>query len=275
MIDKKKHIPIVKDIFPSTNGIFSSMNFNLPIDGSQMDLMFYTDYGYKAICPFVLYVKGDDETLNSEKISLISTMLLNKYRNKWERYNDIISAEYNPIHNYLDEYSENGSATNDETKETNFTGNYNESITTDNTFGRTDNLSQTISGTSSNTQTGTSDQSRYGFNSSESVGTDDLSDHLTNSSTNSDTVTNTGTQTNTEERDEDRSISDTREETVSTDNDKTHQKEGYHRGNIGNITTQKMINEEIELWKWNFVEEMLHDARDFLTLPLYSNYFYF
>ena len=43
-----------------------------------------------------------------------------------------------------------------------------------------------------------------------------------------------------------------------------------HLGNIGNITTQQLINEEIKLWRWNFIQELLNDVKDFLTIPVYD-----
>lgn len=56
------------------------------------------------------------------------------------------------------------------------------------------------------------------------------------------------------------------ETTQSSDN---RERSGRHFGNIGNLTSQKMLKEEIELWKWNYVQSILEDARDFLTLPVY------
>lgn len=273
MIERRTRIPIIKDVFPMTNSIFTAMNYQLPIDPGQLDLLFYNDYGLKTICPLVTNIKGDDETLSSEKIALIATMLLNKYRHKWEKYKEVIEADYDPLHNYLDEYSESGSKSEDEQKNTTFSEDYVETIDTDNTNTRTDNLSEVDGGTNSNTRTGGTDQKHYGFNSATAVGVNEFDDSITDSGTNSNTRTNTGTQTLRDVRDEERRIDDDRTEGVTIDNDQSHSKEGYHRGNIGNISTQKLVKEELDLWRWNFVEEILHDARDFLTLPLYSLYF--
>ncbi len=45
----------------------------------------------------------------------------------------------------------------------------------------------------------------------------------------------------------------------------------YHRkGNIGNISTQSLIHQEIELWNWNFIQEVLKDVKSFLTLQIYQ-----
>lgn len=272
MIERRHDIPRVKDVFPIMTGIFSHMNYELPMDAAQMDLLFYTDYGLKTICPLVLtFVDMEDEPpLTDEKLTLLATMLLNKYRRKWERDKEVAQLEYDPAHNFLDEYGETGSSTEDESSSKNGSETYNETIDTDNTSTRTDNLSHVDAGNYSNSDTGSNAQNRFGLNSSTAVGVTSGSDSVTSSGTNGNTRTDSGTQTIRDVRDEDRHITDTKNEGNTIDNDKTYQKEGYHRGNIGNITTQKLLLEEIELWRWNFVDEILRDARDFLTLPLYS-----
>ena len=42
-----------------------------------------------------------------------------------------------------------------------------------------------------------------------------------------------------------------------------------HKGNNGNITPQQLIRQEIDLWRWNFIEEVLNDIKSFITLPVY------
>lgn len=43
-----------------------------------------------------------------------------------------------------------------------------------------------------------------------------------------------------------------------------------HKGNIGNLTPQQLIQQEIDLWRWNFIEEVLDDVKNFITIPIYS-----
>lgn len=262
-------IPRVKEVFPSTDALFSHSPYSFPMDPGQMDLLFYTDFGLKSIAPLVSTLLGDDETLSESKLTLLGTMLVNKYRNKWDRDKAVAESEYDPMHNYLDEYHEDGSATEDESNSKTDTATWNETIDTDNTSTRTDNLSEGDSGTYSSSDSGNNAQNRYGLNSATAVPVTSGTDAITSSGTNSNTRTNTGTQTVRDIRDEERHITDSRTGSNTIDNDKTHEKTGYHRGNIGNISTQKLLLEEIELWKWNFVDEVLRDARDFLTLPIY------
>ena len=83
------------------------------------------------------------------------------------------------------------------------------------------------------------------------------------------TVVNTGNVTNVES--DSHSGNDTRTTAASTSDSGSidRAREGRHFGNIGNLTSQKMIKEEIELWKWSYVQTILEDARDFLSLPIY------
>jgi hypothetical protein len=113
------------------------------------------------------------------------------------------------------------------------------------------------------TDTGKYKDTKDGFDTVKHTGT------ITDTDDGSETVTNTGTQTNAGSDattgTNRRKIDDSRESTESTDRNRS----GRHFGNIGNLTSQKMLKEEIELWKWNYVQSILEDARDFLTIPVY------
>ena len=103
------------------------------------------------------------------------------------------------------------------------------------------------------------------------------------------TTTDVGTETTTDETDATKTIANTGTRTlgiqeshggldsvagsVTTSEDKTtgRERSGRHFGNIGNITSQKMIGEEIDLWKWNYMREVLNDVKEFCTLPVYLN----
>ena len=46
-------------------------------------------------------------------------------------------------------------------------------------------------------------------------------------------------------------------------------KQSIHKGNIGNLTPQQLITQEIELWRWNYIDEVLSDIKSMITLPIY------
>ena len=91
----------------------------------------------------------------------------------------------------------------------------------------------------------------------ESTSTGTVQTDNTGTQATSGTVGTTGTNT--------RDIDTTR----ATDTTDHRERSGRHFGNIGNLTSQKMILEEIELWKWSYINEVLDDAKDFLTIPIY------
>ena len=139
------------------------------------------------------------------------------------------------------------------------------------------------SGSDGKTNTGTVTNSEGGSDRKENTGTQ------SSSGTNTGTVTiaNTGTQaelgnddlsrsvTEGVDKDETRTItnggSDRRAGTTSEEKTGTSNRErsGRHFGNIGNLTSQKQILEEINLWRWNYMQEILNDVKEFCTLPVY------
>lgn len=126
-------------------------------------------------------------------------------------------------------------------------------------------VTHALSGTDTKTSTGKYSDNKTGYDESSKSG--EINDDGTETGTV--TTANTGTQssagsdattgTNVREFDE----------TNNTDEATHNERSGRHFGNIGNLTSQKMIKEEIELWKWNYIQSILEDARDFLTLPVY------
>lgn len=374
----------------------------LDVDSALVDRMLWSRIALRSPSPIVVNTHDEEEgvRLTYEERVELARMMYGYYRVKWEKQKAVVAIEYDPIHNYLDEWSDQSAQENSgtgskttsgsETDMTTYntqdqrtdnlsqvtdkdttnsntrtddltqvtdeegtnsntrtlgtteltTNNLSDSSTkTDNlletkTYGktttRTDNLTETDSGSSgskehmiqafnstqykasdkdiftgenSNTKTNTGTQGTVegGSDSKANTGTestqgtktgtvnvaesgtigDSGSDTrdvtVTNTGTRSDsgsgtedvTVTNTGTQTNakTGTVTEGKQIQGTVSTTESGSVDK--ERSGIHSGNIGNLTSQKMITEEIALWKWNFIEEVLSDATDFLTLQVY------
>ena len=121
----------------------------------------------------------------------------------------------------------------------------------------------TLSGKDTTTKTGKYSDDKSGYDQVEHSGTVTDTDDGTETTTNTGTVTDDGYTRTT--GDDTRTVDDDRTRTDTIDRDRS----GRHFGNIGNITSQSMIKEEIELWKWNYVQTILEDARDFLTIPIY------
>ena len=95
-------------------------------------------------------------------------------------------------------------------------------------------------------------------------GTDNVVHTGTVSRLNSGTLTeqNTGTQTN--------SGSGTSSESSTNGTEGERTREYTKTGNIGNLSTQKLLKEEIDLWQYNFILEMMRDVIGTISLPIYD-----
>lgn len=308
----ERQFPRLKDCLPITNGVFGHMQytFRLEITKAQLDYLLLVDGGMRNPAPVIdlIYdvpVPGHHGQLTEAELTKLAALMLAYYKPRWDKLAEVYDIDYDPIHNYLDEWEDENAGTENES--TNITKSETETlgttVTKNNTRTdqlteletrnlangntRTNNLTQANTGTVTDAGTHADTNSVYGFNSSSAVNsdansgtegntrTDNLSQTntgtVTDSGTDTGTVTtaNTGTQANAgteattgtntrggSEADQ-RALADHRE------------REGRHFGNIGNLTSQKMINEEIELWKWNYVQTIINDAIEFLTLSVY------
>lgn len=373
----RKKFPRLKDCLPLTNGVFHYMNYTFrnEIDKSQLDYLLMADAAQRNPSPVIdlIYDEAEDHTgerkLTSEELTKLAALILSVYKPRWDKLGDIYDVEYDPIHNYLDEWQDEADGTHEDERVLDSGRVDTHNLTVQSSGMRTDNLTQENTGTSevelsgtdteehtgtvanaktgtvadahtgtigdSGTETGTdttlhtgtvtdsgnnsSTNSLWGFNSSSAVNsdasngtngntrTDNLSDAETKNLANSNTrtfndtettthnttdtrtdnfsvdtdygkvetrtdnltQTNTGTQSSTGSEATTGTLSRDTDETETTDGSDHRERSGRHFGNIGNLTSQKMLNEEIELWKWNYVRSILDDAIKFLTLDVY------
>ena len=267
---ERVQVPQIKTVIPMTDSIFSNMDYDFGmIEASQLDILFYSNYGNRNISPVLSNLVTDFSAITDDEIGEISNLLLSIYRNKWDRYKDIYNIEYDRIHNYFDEYTENSNTILSENGEVNseIIDSLIESDSENKT--RTDDLSKNIT-VSSNESNESNDTSQiYGFNSTDgansdkNIGTSETTVESTNDESSS------GTQTFVNEVEKTRQNTRTVENSNITDSTKNIERTFTHKGNIGNLTTQELIRQDIKLWEWNFIESVLSDAKDLLTLPIY------
>ena len=289
-------IPQIKTVIPMTNSIFTRMNYDfVDIDPSQLDILFFTDYGNRNVSPLVQNVVKDVNNITEDELTRLSLLVLSFYQKKWDRYKDIYTIEYDKIHNYYDELIESQSDSNNEqitgTNKSVLTGT-DKDVTTStltnnltkssevsteisdkdkiiSTNTRTDNLTKESNSTSSKTDTGNETGTVFGFNSNVAVNAQGNNSTLGSTSDDTTSVTDTGTQKN----DLDTTI--TKNSTTDVTNSslittsKTKERSYIHKGNIGNLTTQEILRQEIKLWEWNYINSILSDTKDMLTLPMY------
>jgi hypothetical protein len=328
-------VPCLRNLLPLTNGFFTKMNYTFSgITAATLDLLLVSNIGARRPSPVVDVVHGEEwerpfTYLTSEELSQLAAALLSIKKPKWDKISAVLELEYDPIHNYLDEWEDESDGTNSEDTTVDFdrtdthnltvaesstrTDNLTEATTHGKTVTRTDNLTETVSHGKSSTRTdnlveletrnlanaSSGSNDIYGFNSSAAshadatstsgtdtgtvnvantgtqtnaesgtTGTTDTGTQ-TNAESGSTSVANTGTQSTSGSKGTTGTVSRADDETKSVDGTDHRERSGKHSGNIGNITSQAMIREEIELWKWSYINEILDDAADFLSLPIY------
>ena len=269
MLQVKKTTPKIKEIMTPIDAVFSKMNYDFEFIGKdKLDIIFVTSYGERTIAPFVDYflehdVNSNSFTFSEESKQLLSDTVLAYYKINWDKLKQIIKTEYDPIHNFLDKVTENLTDTTDKTITTNDTV----SDTGTGSKTRTDNLTLTETRNLKGTQNDDSTLQMQGFNSTSFQNKD--KDVLTRNTTDTGSISNenTGTQENSETRD----FTTTKTGNETTNDQYRRERNLTRIGNIGNITTQKMLNEEIELWKWSFIQQVLDDVKQLLTLSVYSS----
>lgn len=251
-----------------TLGFFSHMTYDFQfIEKEQLDILFYGNYGDKSPAPIVLKMLPLEPTLAD--IKKLATMVENFYTQKWNRLKTLSGLEYDPIHNYEDKLTET-------IKDVGVAGNITDGTFTDtgtNTLSRdatrTDNLKSVSQLTSDVTTASNTTDGIYGFNSSDSSNSEKSVSSGSENVIGNNTIDNTGTQKNVS-IDTD-TVDKTKTSSITVDNHSSNDRTrtSIHSGNIGNLTTQQLMKQEIELWKWNFIQNVLADLSEFVTLPIY------
>lgn len=260
----------VKMIFPVNNGLFNHIEFDFGVDKQLLDVMFIGNFAMRNPSTYVEAIQDEyGEPLTDANLRTLGASLLALYVHKWTRLKEIPNIEYDPIHNYLDEWEDHsaGWEKKDDALSSTRTDTLNTTETTNST--RTDNLLKTETINESEISSDSQADSIYGFNSTNASPTDSSSGSGSKTTTGSNSTADTGTQgvsqTVADSGSNTRAYSQTDDFSGSDNRDRS----GKHSGNIGNLTSQKMINEEIELWKWNYINSVLNDVKEFCTLPIY------
>lgn len=193
----------IKKIFPKTNGLFNHMNFTFMtgVSKNSLDLMFLANYGERNPSPIVEGVQSTrDAVLTNEDLTALATVIVEMYSNRWTKLGAIYGIQYDPIHNYLDEWEDTSTETVDgETSDTG-TETHTYGKTTTETQIRTDNLREEVEGELDKTSTRTDDLTKTETHDLEKTNlrTDNLSESKTygRTDTRTDNLMNTHSDSN-------------------------------------------------------------------------------
>ena len=256
--------PILRDVFSgweSGTGLFSFLaaQTTMPwanaenVDNSVLDIAYFGNHsGGKFCAPLVKLLIDEDGVIPSAARVTIAKILISKYLSNWKHLWETNVAVYSPIHNY-DMYEERDLATTDDNVET-----------TDGELSRTGTEGLTH-GMVESTQHGRTEDNvnyKYGLNTTEYQ--QNRSDENVSTEGGTTTTTDSGTDTTT------RNLVDSTDQTVTEDNEGTEHEETHRYGNIGVTTTQKLLQEERNLWLWNFFDEVFNDLDKELALAFHD-----
>lgn len=105
-----KRLPILKDMLPKVNGLFVHMdyNFRAEVSKSNLDLLFLSHAGKRNPSPIFEVIQDDDfgDELTDADLTLLAQLILETYKEKWDKLGEIYDIEYDPIHNFLDEWED-------------------------------------------------------------------------------------------------------------------------------------------------------------------------
>lgn len=96
-------------MIPKVNGIFGHMTYDFRAELSKptLDLMFFSNYGLRNPSPIVETVQGTyGQQLTNEELTQLAGVILSMYKTKWDKLGKVYDIEYDPIHNYLDAWSD-------------------------------------------------------------------------------------------------------------------------------------------------------------------------
>ena len=214
----------------------------------------------------------------------LANIIVNRYSEKWQKLYAVLSTEYNPIENY----SMTETETPNITKRQGVSADY--EISDEKTIERNMSTTETPTTdyqvtdekkTETNYSVSTDSETNaeaYGFNSTSPVPTNDASGNSTvttsgNADENVETNTHkqTGGMTVTESGNANENVeTSTHKQTGYTEETETGTRQLTRSGNIGVTTSQQMIESEIALWQWNFIESVYKDVDMVLTVPKYK-----
>lgn len=172
--------------------------------------------------------------VNDNSLDILNNIVKNIYLDKWNKLYNVLNSEYNPIENYNRVENTTINNTGNETT--------NENI----------NNSEVLTGGHTNNNTNENTHKVSAFNDETfSNDSNDINNSTDNFIYNNETKTNTATNSS------------------SKNNTGTNETHSTISGNIGVTTTQQMIVSEIELRKYNIVNEFYSDLDNLLTIGIY------
>ena len=255
-------------------GVFSPMTTAPWVEtmtGVNLDIAYLDGHSGERFCSNIINRRLDDSSvLSSDNRTLISNILWAMFGIQWTRlWATMKPAEYNPLTNY--QMQETMEGTENSTRTPDLTRGDTGTVQTTGQDKRTPNLTRNGTGTvnDNSSSTNTNQNGIWGFNSSTSVPSDMSDGTATNENTTTRDLTETETGTDTTERTNTDTYNRSYTETGTDTTAGASSRKLTRTGNIGTNTFQNLLQQERNLWIYNFFEQVFKDVDSVLTIPIY------
>lgn len=260
--------------YPTDGGVFSPM-VSAPwadtMSGTNLDILYLDGHSGERYCSnFINHRLNDSDVLSSDNRTLIANILWAMFGIQWTRlWATMKPVEYDPLTNY--QMQETMEGTENSTRTPDLTKGDTGTVQTTGQDKRTPNLTRNGTGTvnDNGSTTNTNQNGIWGFNSSTSVPSDMSDGAATNKNTTTRDLTETETGTDTTDRTNTDTYNRSYTETGTDTTAGTSSRKLTRTGNIGTNTFQNLLQQERNIWMYDFFEQVFKDVDSVLTIPIY------
>ena len=260
--------------YTTDGGVFSPMS-NAPwadtMSGTNLDILYLDGHSGERYCSnFINHRLNDSDVLSSDNRTLIANILWSMFGIQWTRlWATMKPVEYDPLTNY--QMQETMEGTENSTRTPDLTKGDTGTVHTTGQDKRTPNLTRNGTGTvnDNGSATNTNQNGIWGFNSSTSVPSDMSDGTATNQNTTTRDLTETETGTDTTDHTNTDTYNRSYTETGTDTTAGTSSRKLTRTGNIGTNTFQNLLQQERNIWMYDFFEQVFKDVDSVLTIPIY------
>lgn len=255
-------------------GVFSPMS-NAPwadtMSGTNLDILYLDGHSGERYCSnFINHRLNDSDVLSSDNRTLIANILWAMFGIQWTRlWATMKPVDYEPLTNY--KMQETVEGTESSTRTPDLTKGDTGTVQTTGQDKRTPNLTRNGTGTvnDNGSATNTNQNGIWGFNSPTSAPSDMSDGTATNENTTTRDLTETETGTDTTDRTNTDTYNRSYTETGTDTTAGTSSRKLTRTGNIGTNTFQNLLQQERNIWIYDFFEQVFKDVDSVLTIPIY------
>lgn len=260
--------------YPTDGGVFSPMVSAPWVDtmsGTNLDIAYLDGHSGERYCSnFINHRLNDSDVLSSDNRTLIANILWAMFGIQWTRlWATMKPVDYDPLTNYKMEETMEG--TENSTRTPDLTKGDTGTVQTTGQDKRTPNLTRNGTGTVNDNGSATNNNQNgiWGFNSSTSVPSDMSDGTSTNENTTTRDLTETETGTDTTDHTNTDTYNRSYTETGTDTTAGTSSRKLTRTGNIGTNTFQNLLQQERNIWMYDFFEQVFKDVDSVLTIPIY------